>query len=115
MVVRSSSVSLPHFSFTLPATCFQFPSTRFQSIGPFHRKFSGNIRGWCTLYSDGSPFQTNLIRAPKFHVGRQERAAPRNASLKHYSCTGYPIHVSRLPTQSVGRYGGSFRFEALPL
>src|SRR6266542_4324092 len=26
MVVRSSSVSLPHFSFTLPVSCFQFPA-----------------------------------------------------------------------------------------
>src|SRR5262245_58369354 len=32
IAVRSSSVSLPHFSFTLPFNCFQFPSTRFQSI-----------------------------------------------------------------------------------
>lgn len=29
---RSSSVSLPHFSLTLPLNCFQFPSTRFQSM-----------------------------------------------------------------------------------
>src|SRR5215831_10947226 len=32
MTLRSSSVSLPHFSLTLPLTCFQLPSTRFQSI-----------------------------------------------------------------------------------
>src|SRR5262249_433034 len=32
MTLRSSSVSLPHFSFTLPLTCFQFPETRSQSI-----------------------------------------------------------------------------------
>src|SRR6478736_8869909 len=32
MASRSSSVSLPHCSFTLPLICFQFPSTRFQSI-----------------------------------------------------------------------------------
>src|ERR1700751_3153720 len=32
MTSRSSSVSLPHFSFTLPFTCFQFPSTLFQSM-----------------------------------------------------------------------------------
>src|SRR5215212_1501511 len=30
MTARSSSVSLPHFSFTLPANCFQLPSTRSQ-------------------------------------------------------------------------------------
>ena len=30
--VRSSSVSLPHFSLTWPLTCFQLPSTRFQSM-----------------------------------------------------------------------------------
>src|SRR5260221_13899983 len=29
---RSSSVSLPHFSLTLPANCFQLPSTRSQFI-----------------------------------------------------------------------------------
>ena len=29
---RSSSVSWPHFSLTLPLTCFQLPSTRFQSM-----------------------------------------------------------------------------------
>src|ERR1700738_1788691 len=32
MAVRSSSVSFPHFSLTLPLTSFQFPSTLFQSI-----------------------------------------------------------------------------------
>src|SRR5207248_5642116 len=32
MASKSSSVSLPHCSFTLPFTCFQFPSMRFQSI-----------------------------------------------------------------------------------
>src|SRR5580692_4031986 len=30
--VRSSSVSFPHCCFTAPFICFQFPSTRFQSI-----------------------------------------------------------------------------------
>src|SRR5271169_4152208 len=32
MTLISSSVSLPHFSLTLPLICFQFPSTRFQSM-----------------------------------------------------------------------------------
>src|ERR1019366_5201232 len=32
IAVRSSSVSLPHFSLTLPFISFHFPSTRFQSI-----------------------------------------------------------------------------------
>src|SRR5437868_3207482 len=32
MTLRSSSVSLPHFSFAAPLNCFQLPSTRFQSI-----------------------------------------------------------------------------------
>src|ERR1700745_1898407 len=32
MTLRSSSVSLPHFSLTLPLTCFQFPSMRFESM-----------------------------------------------------------------------------------
>src|SRR5512139_97760 len=32
MTSRSSSVRLPHFSLILPFICFQFPSTRFQSI-----------------------------------------------------------------------------------
>src|SRR5262245_53441425 len=32
ITVRSSSVSLPHFSLILPWVCFQFPSTRFQSM-----------------------------------------------------------------------------------
>src|SRR5690348_11466867 len=31
MTARSSSVSLPHFSLTLPPNCFQLPSMRFQS------------------------------------------------------------------------------------
>src|SRR5689334_4489828 len=34
MTSRSSSVSLPHFSLTLPFTCFQLPSTLFQSMRP---------------------------------------------------------------------------------
>src|SRR6185369_7457863 len=33
MTFKSSSVSLPHCSLTLPLSCFQFPSTRFQSMG----------------------------------------------------------------------------------
>src|ERR1700751_4647495 len=37
MTSRSSSVSLPHFSFTLPFTCFQFPSTPFQSMADLPR------------------------------------------------------------------------------
>src|SRR5262245_30344775 len=32
MTSRSSSVSRPHFSLTLPLNCFQFPSNRFQSM-----------------------------------------------------------------------------------
>src|SRR4029078_6225636 len=32
MTLRSSSVSLPHFSLAAPLNCFQLPSTRFQSI-----------------------------------------------------------------------------------
>src|SRR4029078_5432385 len=41
MAVRSSSVSLPHFSLTVPLTCFQFPSTRFQSMTFSFSNFSG--------------------------------------------------------------------------
>ena len=33
---RSSSVSFPHCSFTLPFACFQFPSMRFQSMTFLH-------------------------------------------------------------------------------
>src|SRR6478672_7204516 len=32
MTLRSSSVSLPHFSLAAPLNCFQLPSTRFQSM-----------------------------------------------------------------------------------
>src|SRR5262244_3370914 len=32
MTSRSSSVSRPHFSLAWPLNCFQFPSTRFQSM-----------------------------------------------------------------------------------
>src|SRR6266850_7912476 len=32
MTLRSSSVSLPHFSLAAPLNCFQLPSTLFQSI-----------------------------------------------------------------------------------
>src|SRR6476646_3580620 len=37
MTVRSSSVRFPHFSLTFRFTCFQFPSTRFQSIFDLRR------------------------------------------------------------------------------
>jgi hypothetical protein len=39
IAVRSSSVSLPHFSLTWPLTCFQIPSTRFQSMGASIKDF----------------------------------------------------------------------------
>src|SRR5215475_2448272 len=45
MTLISSSVSLPHRSFTLPLNCFQLPSTRFQSIAvtPFSWM---TVNGW---------------------------------------------------------------------
>src|SRR5262245_6974124 len=53
MTSRSSSVSRPHFSLTLPLTCFQLPSKRFQSIAKL--LFRDCERGWKThRHRDGS-------------------------------------------------------------
>src|SRR5215813_11996806 len=63
ITLRSSSVSWPHFSFTLPLICFQFPSTRFQSIS-YHLR--GNDIGANAGLDALVPGTENLRRAPGF-------------------------------------------------